>query len=67
MAEHYHIANDTAIGAIGGTIVSVFAHIDSADVLRTIVLGALGAVASFVASHACKWLWNKFMDWKKKE
>lgn len=66
MAEHYHIENDTAIGAIGGTVVSVFAHIDSSDILRTIVLGALGAVVSFVASHTCKWLWKKIMNWKKK-
>jgi len=44
----------TKAGTIGGTLVTVFANIQSADITKTIALAAIGAVVSFVVSHGMK-------------
>ena len=38
----------TKAGTIGGTFLTVAANIDSGDVLKTIVLAAIGAIVSLV-------------------
>ena len=38
----------TAAGTVGGTLLTVFANIQSGDITKTIVLAAVGAVVSFV-------------------
>jgi len=38
------------IGMGGGTLLSAFAFINADDVLKTVVLAAIGAVASFAVS-----------------
>ena len=46
----------TAAGTIGGTLLSVFANIQSGDITKTIILAAVGAVVSFVVSVGLRWV-----------
>ena len=48
------IESDTVIGTVGGTILSIIPHLDSADVIRTLILAAVGAVASFLVTQVLK-------------
>jgi len=52
----HHIENDTIVGTIGGTVLSIIPNLDTADILRTLVLAAVGASASFIATQFLKWL-----------
>lgn len=49
----------TAAGTAGGTLLSVFATIQSGDVTKTVILAALGAVVSFGVSLGLKWVAKK--------
>ena len=51
----------TAAGTAGGTLLSVFASVQSGDVTKTIILAALGAVVSFGVSLGLKWLMKKVL------
>ena len=46
----------TVAGTAGGTLLSIFATIQSGDVTKTIILAALGAVVSFGVSLGLKWV-----------
>jgi hypothetical protein len=46
--------NPTLMGTAGGTFLSIIPNIQSADVLKTVVLAALGAVVSFTISLVLK-------------
>ena len=52
----HHIENDTIVGTVGGTILSIIPHLDSADLIRTLILATVGAVVSFLATQIMKWL-----------
>lgn len=56
IASNHH---GTAAGTVGGTLLSIFASIQSGDVTKTIILAALGAVVSFGVSLALKWIAKK--------
>ena len=47
-------SNSTVIGTAGGTFLSVVPNLHSEDVLKTIILAALGAVVSFLISLLLK-------------
>ena len=49
----------TAAGTIGGTLLSIFANIQSGDITKTAILATVGAVVSFVVSLGLKWLAKK--------
>ncbi|MGC4041941.1 MAG: hypothetical protein QM710_14450 [Flavobacterium sp.] len=51
--------NETAIGTAGGTLLSIVPNIQSADVVKTIVLAAVGAIVSFTISLILKCLIRK--------
>ena len=51
----------TAAGTAGGTLLSIFATIQSGDVTKTIVLATVGAVVSFVVSLGLKWVTKKVL------
>ncbi|WP_258542303.1 hypothetical protein [Parvicella tangerina] len=55
----HHIENDTIAGTIGGTILAILPQLNSLDVTRTIILAAVGAVASFLVTQLCKWVWKR--------
>jgi len=53
----YPINDDsTAIGTVGGTLLSIAANISTGDMLRTAVLAAVGALVSFAVSVLLKLL-----------
>lgn len=49
----------TAIGTISGTILSVLASFDTQDIIKTVVLAAIGAVVSFLVTKGLKWVWGR--------
>jgi hypothetical protein len=50
------------VGAVGGTLVTIFYNLEIADLAKTAILAAIGAVVSFAVSMALKALvkrWHK--------
>lgn len=45
-----HFDNTTKAGTAGGTLLTIFANISSEDVIKTIILAAIGAVVSFTVT-----------------
>jgi mannitol-specific phosphotransferase system IIBC component len=60
MSTHHNIESGTILGTVSGTVLTVLVNIGSSDVLKTVVLAALGAVVSFSMSLLLKWLLKKF-------
>lgn len=67
MADFHHIGSDTAIGTIGGTLLTIAVHFDGGDIVRTIVFASIGALVSFIVSLFCKWVWKSITAWWKKD
>ena len=53
------ITNHTLMGTAGGTFLSVLPNLHSADILKTVILAAVGAIVSFVLSLVLKYLIRK--------
>ena len=45
-----HFDNTTKAGTAGGTLLTIFANITSEDVLKTVILAAIGAAVSFTVT-----------------
>lgn len=56
MSTHTHIENITLLGTVSGTALTVVVNIGSSDIIKTVVLAAIGAVVSFCVSVGLKWL-----------
>lgn len=56
----HHHDHTTAIGTLTGTVFTVFAHISSQDIIRTIIMAVVGATVSFMISKLWRWLWELF-------
>lgn len=54
--------NDTAMGTIGGTFLSILPNIASDDVAKTVILAAIGAVVSFTISLLLKIISNRHKE-----
>jgi hypothetical protein len=52
--------NTTKAGTAGGTLLTVFGNISSQDILKTVVLAAVGAVVSFGVTVFLKSIINHF-------
>jgi len=52
----HHIENDTIVGTVGGTVLSIIPSLDNADIYRTMILATVGAVASFLVTQVLKWI-----------
>lgn len=52
----------TKTGTAGGTLLTILANISGQDILKTIILAAIGAVVSFLITLVMKFLMKKF--WK---
>ena len=48
--------NSTKAGTIGGTLLTILGNINSADLLKTGILAAVGAVVSFSVTLLLKFL-----------
>jgi hypothetical protein len=46
MHPHY-FDNSTRAATVGGTLLTIFANISSEDLLKTVILAAVGAIVSF--------------------
>ncbi|WP_165929467.1 hypothetical protein [Flavobacterium rhamnosiphilum] len=53
-------SNPTLMGTAGGTFLSVVPNLDSEDVLKTVLLAAIGAIVSFGISMALKFILKKY-------
>jgi len=51
--------NHTLMGTAGGTFLSVLPNLHSEDLLKTVILAALGAIVSFIISMLLKYLIKK--------
>jgi hypothetical protein len=51
-----HFDNTTKAGTAGGTLLTIFANITSEDIIKTIILAAIGAVVSFGVTLSLKLL-----------
>ena len=51
--------NHTLVGTAGGTFLSVVPNIQSADIFKTVLLAAVGAIVSFTISLVLKCLIKK--------
>ena len=56
MATHNNIENGTILGTVSGTVLTVAVNIGSSDLLKTVILAALGAVVSFSVSLLLKYI-----------
>lgn len=52
-------SNPTLIGTAGGTFLSVVPNLNSEDVLKTVLLAAVGAIVSFGISMVLKFVIKK--------
>lgn len=52
--------SSTKAGTIGGTLLTILANINSADLLKTGILAALGAMISFSVTLLLKFLIKRF-------
>ena len=50
--------NTTLIGTLSGTVLSVFAMFDAQDIIKTIIMAAIGAIVSFLVTKVLKWVWD---------
>lgn len=50
----------TIIGTLSGTFLSIIATIDYQDILKTVVMAAVGAAVSFLVTKGLKWVWLFF-------
>lgn len=60
MSTHNNIESGTILGTVSGTVLTVAVNMGSSDVLKTVILAALGAVVSFSVSVLLKWLVRRF-------
>lgn len=49
-------SNTVRIGTVSGTLLSIVPPLLAQDIVRTIVLGAIGAAVSFTVTLFLKWL-----------
>ncbi len=59
MSSNHNIGSGTIMGTVSGTALTVVMNIDSSDILKTILLAALGAIVSFSVSLFLKRLTKK--------
>jgi mannitol-specific phosphotransferase system IIBC component len=62
MSTHSNIENGTILGTVSGTVLTVVVNIGSSDIIKTVILAALGAVVSFCVSLLLKWLFQKLSE-----
>lgn len=59
MSTQHHIESGIIYGTVIITALTVIANIGSQDVIKTVVLAAIGTVVSFGVSLFLKWMWLK--------
>ena len=59
MNQHY-FDNSTKAGTIGGTLLTILVNINGADLVKTGILAAVGAVVSYLVTLFLKFLIKLF-------
>ena len=59
MTQEY-FDNSTKAGTVGGTLLTILVNINSADLVKTVILASLGAVVSFSVTLLLKVLIKRF-------
>jgi uncharacterized membrane protein YgaE (UPF0421/DUF939 family) len=59
MSTHNNIESGTILGTVSGTALTVAVNVGSFDIVKTVILAALGAVVSFCVSLLLKWIFKK--------
>jgi hypothetical protein len=44
---------------------SIIATFDLTDIVKAVILAAVGAAVSFLVSRGLKWIWGKWRKWRK--
>ena len=52
--------SSTKAGTVGGTLLTIMVNINSADLIKTGILAAVGAVVSFGVTFFCKLIIKRF-------
>ncbi|MBL7920004.1 MAG: hypothetical protein JNJ40_06795 [Bacteroidia bacterium] len=60
MATAVNIHHGTVLGTVCGTVLTVIGNIGSPDIIKTVVLAAVGAVVSFSVSVFLKLVVKRF-------
>ncbi|SHM94499.1 hypothetical protein [Flavobacterium xinjiangense] len=55
-------SNPTLMGTAGGTFLSVVPNLHSEDILKTVLLAAVGAIVSFGISMVLKFVIKKYKE-----
>ncbi|MFE3871937.1 hypothetical protein ACFX5F_11970 [Flavobacterium sp. ZS1P70] len=55
-------SNPTLMGTAGGTFLSIVPNLNSEDILKTVLLAAVGAVVSFGISMVLKFVIKKYKE-----
>ncbi len=59
------IESKTILGTVSGTVLTVVVNINSSDIIKTVILAALGAVVSFAVTVALKRVWPLVDSFRK--
>jgi len=59
MSPNHPLESGTILGTASGTLLTVVVNIGSSDILKTVILAAIGAVVSFCMSVLLKWVVKK--------
>jgi hypothetical protein len=56
MDTNFHSNGNTAAGTVGGTFLVLLLQLNSTEIIKTVVLAAIGAAVSFTVSYTLKYL-----------
>lgn len=53
------MSHDTKLGILGGSLLAILSNITATDIEKSIVLGAIGTIVSFIVSLLAKACYEK--------
>ena len=59
MQTNIHFDGPLFTGTVGGTSLVLFLNLSTGEVIKTIVLGVIGAIVSFLVSLLMQWMLKK--------
>ena len=62
MSTHNNIESGTVLGTVSGTVLTIAVNVGSSDIIKTVILAAMGAIVSFSVSVLLKWIVKKMKD-----
>ena len=60
--NNYIIDANTITGTFAGTLLVLFARVDTTQLFSTIILAGVGAAVSFLVSIGCRYVWKKINE-----